>query len=159
MRSTLKLTTVLMSALSLFGCTVATPFSGPGYESGKGVTLEGADPVVVSLTYAELRTDRKLRSTFWEYVEKVETSLQGRPGFIGYSKRTIVIGHKAWTMTVWADQTSLNDFVSSDVHQAAIRKAMSALASADFARVEVTREEIPLSWDRALLVLKTNSRG
>ena len=82
MSNTLKLTTLLMSVFSLFGCTVATPFSGPGYEPGKGVTLEGDDPVVVSLTYAELRKDRNLRSTFWEYVEKVETSLQGRPGFI-----------------------------------------------------------------------------
>jgi len=159
MYKTIKLTTILMSAFSLIGCTISTPFSGPGFEPGKGVTLEGTDPVVVSLTYAELRKDRRLRSTFWEYVDKVEASLQGRPGFIGYSKRTIVFGHKAWTMTVWADNASLNEFVSSDVHRTAIRNAMGALATADFARLELKRDELPLSRDRALLLLETNNRG
>jgi hypothetical protein len=84
--------------------------------------------------------------------------LPGRPGFVGYAKRTRLFGNEAWTMTIWADEKSLNDFVESKVHQTAIRESINALASANFARVELKRAEMPLSWDRALQLLAQNGR-
>jgi hypothetical protein len=56
-------------------------------------------------------------------------------------------------MTVWTDEESLNGFVESEVHQAAIRESMDALESANFARIKLKREEIPISWEDALNVL------
>ncbi len=141
---------MLMSLSAIAGCAISTPFQGPGYDRRQGVTLAGDDRVVVAITEAVLGGTRAQRSTFWDYVSQVEASLPGRPGFVGYALRREVIGNRAWTMTVWTDAESLDGFVQSDVHQAAIRTSMEALACASFARIDADRAEIPISWDRAL---------
>ena len=128
------MTLALLSFLGLEGCAFATGFQGPGYDRRNGVTLPGEGRLVVGLTKAVLRDDGALRSTFWDYVFKVADSLPERPGFVGYSLRREVFGKQAWTMTVWSDEASLAAFVESDLHQAAIRDAMGALACVRFAR-------------------------
>lgn len=144
---------LLISVIPLVGCTIAAPFKGPGYEPKKGITLEEVDTVYVGLTLAELKKDPDLQAKFWYHVKKVEESLESLPGFIGYSKRTRLFGNQAWTMTVWTDEESLDNFVQSEVHQTAIRESMDALENANFARAELKREEIPISWEDALELL------
>ena len=144
---------LLVSVLPLAGCTIATPFKGPGYEPQKGITLAAVDTVYVGLTLAELKEDRELQAKFWYHVRKVEDSLETLPGFVGYSKRTRLFGNQAWTMTVWTDEESLDRFVQSEVHQTAIRESMEAIELASFARVALKREEIPISWEDALAIL------
>ncbi len=143
---------MLMSLSALAGCAISTPFQGPGYDRQQGVTVAG-DALVVAITEAVLNGDRSQRSTFWRYVEQVEATLPARPGFVGYALRREIIGRRAWTMTVWTDEASLDGFVQSDAHQAAIRASMGALACANFARVEIERVDVPISWDRALELL------
>lgn len=144
----------LLSLFGLDGCAFATGFQGPGYDRRNGVTLPGEDRLVVGLTKAVLRDDGALRSTFWDYVFRVADTLPERPGFVGYSLRREVFGKQAWTMTVWSDEASLAAFVESDVHQAAIRDALDALACVRFARLEVARAEVPISWERALALFE-----
>ncbi len=151
-----KFTITLVVWFSIFGCVIDTPLKGPGIASGTSKMTNSAGTVFVSLTKAVLVNDPKLRAIFWSYVGKVEASLPEHPGFVGYSKRTRLFGNEAWTMTIWTDEKSLNDFVEGDVHQTAIRESIHALASATFARVELNREEIPLSWERALQFLDKN---
>ena len=144
------MTLALLSLFGLSGCAISTPFQGPGYDRQEGVTIAGEGQVVVALSKAVLRDDGTLRSTFWDYVFRVEASLPEQSGFVGYSLRREILGKQAWTMTVWSDEASLTAFVESDVHQAAIRNALGALSCARFARLEVARDEVPISWDRAL---------
>ena len=144
----------LLSLFSLDGCAFATGFQGPGYDRRKGVTLPGEDRLLVGLTKAVLRDDGALRSTFWDYVFKVADSLPEQPGFVGYSLRREIFGKQAWTMTVWSDEASLIAFVESDLHQAAIRDALGALACVRFARLEIARAEVPISWERALALFE-----
>lgn len=150
---------MLMSLSALAGCAISTPFQGPGYDRRQGVTLAGDGRVVMAITEAVLNGDRSQRSTFWSYVDQVEATLPTRPGFVGYALRREIIGRRAWTMTVWTDEASLDGFVGSDVHQAAIRASMGALACADFARVEIERGDVPISWDRALALLAAGDDG
>ena len=150
---------MLMSLSALAGCAISTPFQGPGYDRRQGVTLAGDGRLVVAITEAVLNGDRSQRSTFWDYVGQVEASLPSRPGFVGYALRREIIGRRAWTMTVWSDAASLQGFVESDVHQAAIRSSMGALACASFARVEIERAGVPISWDRALELLAAGADG
>ena len=149
----------LLSLFALGSCATATPFRGPGYDAKLGVTLPGGEPVVVAVTQATLGDDADDRAAFWDHVSRVEASLTDRPGFIGYSKRASVFGGEAWTMTVWADETSLTAFVRSDAHQAAIREAFGGLADARFARFAIAREDVPVSWDEALVRLDEENRG
>ena len=153
-----KLVITLILLFSFFGCVIDTPLKGPGVESRTGEMADGAETVFVGLTYAVLVDDPKLRSTFWSHVGKVEESLPGLPGFVGYSKRKQLFGNEAWTMTIWTDEKSLDDFVESDVHQTAISESMKALDAATFARIELKREDIPLSWKTAMQILDMYGR-
>ena len=154
----MKLVIILILFFFLFGCVIDTPLKGPGVESRTGEMTDEAETVFVGLTHAVLVDDPRLRSTFWSHVGKVEESLSGHPGFVGYSKRKQLFGNEAWTMTIWTDEKSLNDFVESEVHQTAIRDSIKALDSTTFARIELKREEIPLSWKYAMQILDMYGR-
>ncbi len=159
MLTRMRAVVAVVSALALSGCSISTPFRGSGYDTDRGVILDGGDTVYVSITHAVLAKDRRLRSTFWTHVRRVEASLQQRPGFVAYSMRRQLFGNEAWTMTVWADESSVKAFINSDAHQRAIGSAAAALTAAHFARVELQREELPLSWERALELLHVNNAG
>lgn len=133
-------------------CTIATPYRG-------GETSEDTgDTVFVSVTHAVVKEDRASRRLFFDYVENVEKTLPASPGFVGFTKRMVLFGNEAWTMTVWKDESSLERFMRSDAHQSAIRNAFVALESARFARVEMAADEAPLSWEQALAALESESR-
>ncbi len=143
----------VLTAFILSGCVISMPFNGPGYESGAGMTLTDGDEVHVAVTYARLKQDQDLRSLFWSYVEKVEGSLEQQKGFIGYSLRKRLFGDEAWTMTVWANEDSLNDFVYGTEHREAMRNAIVSLDTVRTGRFVVNKDQIPLSWDKALALL------
>ena len=148
-----RLLYVAVSAITLGGCVVATPFRGPGQD-----VAAGTGELVLSLTQATLNDDSRARAVFWDYVDQVEASLEDQPGFVGFSKRAELFGDNAWTMTVWSDAGSLQAFVNSAPHRAAMRDAMGALADARFARVTIGRDELPVSWERALELLDRQGR-
>ncbi len=149
---------VLFGAVASSGCEIATPFRGPGYDAKTGVRNEHARTLLVAVTKAELHDERSLRTRFWNHVDKVEKSLEGRPGFIGFSKRQELFGDQAWTMTVWTDEASLDAFVGSSDHQAAMAEASYLLKSARFVRFQIDRSEVPVPWASALERLAASTR-
>ncbi len=150
---------LIISLVTLGGCTISTSFEGPGYDGNGGVEAAGRDSVLVVVTEAELGSNWLGRPGFWRNVSRVEDTLADRPGFIGHAKRTELFGSRAWTMTVWTDEAAMRSFVSSDVHQRAIAESYPALRGARFARLTVAPDEVPISWDRALEALGTQGRS
>lgn len=148
----------LILAIGLSACNVATPYRGPKVSSSGPAASATGPTVYVGVTHAVLKDDRQYRSLFFDYVKEVEESLSQNSGFLGFSKRVALFGNDAWTMSVWTDEASMDAFVRSEAHQRAIRNAFKALEYARFARLEINAEEAPLSWDRALQVLESNSR-
>ncbi|MBJ7414604.1 MAG: antibiotic biosynthesis monooxygenase [Niveispirillum sp.] len=140
--------------LSLGGCAFSTPFKGPGYARGTGVTLSGDGPVVIALSKATLKAGSAGRAQFWDHTSRVHSSLDGQPGLIGYSLRRTLDGSTGWTMTVWRDDESLRAFIRSDVHRTAIKSAMDSLDNATFARFIHPRASVPPTWDEALVILE-----
>ncbi len=131
------------------GCTFATPFKGPGYERDVGVTLQGAgDTVIVVLTQAVLGDGD--RGAFSKGTRRVMDSMDQHPGLIAWSVRREVFGDNAWTMTIWVDDESLNNFVYSQVHRDAVKRGMPAVSQTRFYSFELPADELPLSWDDAL---------
>ncbi|MEL6963929.1 MAG: antibiotic biosynthesis monooxygenase [Pseudomonadota bacterium] len=145
--------------MMLAGCAISTPFSGPGYSSRAGVAFQENAPVVIAISKAVMRQDGVKRSEFWHHVSTVRDSLDDQPGFIGHSIRRELFGTAAWTMTVWTDEASLDNFVASDVHQTAIREAFDALETTRFVRFVAIAGDIPIAWDRALVVLEDEGRA
>jgi len=148
----------VVSFVALGGCAIATPFQGPGYDGRDSAAAEGPDKLIVAVTNGVLNGDSDARSRFWDHVAKVERSLSERQGFVGHSKRKEIFGNEVWTLTVWRDESSLNAFVQSDTHQTAIREAFGAFETARFARFEISRREMPVTWDRALAALEKANR-
>ncbi len=145
----------LLAGLGLSACAVATPFRGPGYDPASGPTIGGAR-LVVAVTNARLGTER---GVFWENVARVEASLADRPGFVGHSKRTPILGGEAWTLSVWTDEAALDAFVASETHQRAIAEAYPGLAGTRFHRFELDRAAVPPSWEEALARLEAEGRS
>ncbi|MEO1118461.1 MAG: hypothetical protein AAFX75_11340 [Pseudomonadota bacterium] len=143
---------VLTLAFGASACTISTPYRTAASSDERG------DTVFVSVTHAVVKENRASRRLFFEYVENVEESLPASPGYVGFSKRMVLFGNDAWTMTVWKDEASLERFVRSDAHQIAIRNAFVALESARFARVEMAADDAPLSWEQALAALESEAR-
>ncbi len=149
---------VLASVFTLLGgCTISTPFKGPGYDHADGVTkVDGGDTVVVALTHAVLGKERQ---NFDRGVDRIVDSLAEQPGLIGYSLRRELFGDEAWTLTVWRDEAALLAFVRSEVHQRAIREGAGELAGANFRRFELPASELPIDWEKALGYLAASARS
>ena len=151
-------TGAFLGALALLGgCAISTPFQGPGYDRSTGVSSDRADGIViVALTHAVLGKERR---NFDRGVDRVVDSLAQQPGLIGYSLRRELFGNEAWTMTVWRDEASLEDFVRSSTHQQAIRDGAGELAGVNFSRFELPATELPIGWDTALEYLAASGRS
>ena len=145
-----QLLVVLLCTL-ITSCTIARPF----YDSGNN---RNAGLVSVGLTHAVLIDDTELRSDFWEYSARVINSLESQPGYIGHSLRRTLFGKEVWTMTVWSSEEDLDNFVESDVHTEAVREGISAIEEGAFARIEIPRSEVPLSWEKAEKLLNESNR-
>ena len=146
-----------MTTLLVFttGCSISTPFQ---FADAPSATANETETVVVGLTHAVYKRDWKSRRTFWRHVASVEASLSGQSGFVGSSIRRQLFGNSAWTMTVWTDEASLNAFVNSPVHQSAIRSAWHTLEDANFSRLEIPRDQIPLDWSKAIDLVAATGR-
>ncbi len=107
-------TLLLLAMLTgLAGCSIATPFR---YAGPTVTESAGSENLIVSLTMTEYKPGWKSRRVFWRHVGQVEKSLSDRPGLVGYSLRRQIIGNRAWTMTVWKDESSLLAFIRSPAH-------------------------------------------
>lgn len=111
----------------LSGCTISSPFKGPGYKSGSVIVETENEMVVVGLTYIQTGTDAGKNKIFWSHVSNVHDNLGEHEGLIGHAIRRETIGNQGWTMSVWQDQQSLNRFVESDLHQTAIQQGSQHL--------------------------------
>ena len=146
----------LAALTGLAGCTIAMPFQ---YVDPALQAERGSQNVVVSLTMTDYEPGWTARRVFWRHVGRVEQSLANRPGLVGYALRRQIIGNRAWTMTVWKDDSSLEAFVRSPAHQEAIRQALPMLETVRFARIELRASEIPITWTQAEQLLEASENG
>jgi heme-degrading monooxygenase HmoA len=149
---------VLLAGAVLSGCSIATPFRGPETDSRNDLEVT-TETVHVALTHAVVHDDRALRSEFWSQVDRIVAVLPEQPGFVGDSRRRNLTGSEAWTMTVWTDAASADRFVAHETHVTAMRTSGETLAAFRSARLDLPREDIPISWSRALELLDQQGSG
>lgn len=144
-RSVLRSLLVLGAGALGVHCSVARPF--------RATELLEQTPkdrqVLVVLTYAEL--DPKTREPFDDYVRLLDQELDQKstPGLLGYALRKEVLGDRAWTMTAWQDEASMQRFLRGDTHVDAVADASEAVTCMKFQKLSLPAQEVPLSWDRA----------
>jgi heme-degrading monooxygenase HmoA len=149
---------VVMLAMTFLvtSCKMGMPFHGPITEIANPSSEETA---VIALTYVKTGNDAAKNNVFWEHLMKVDAAMPTQKGYLGHALRRVILGTEGWTMTVWENEQSLNAFVLSKTHQAAIQNGLGAVSQGRFARVTVKKSEVPISWKKAEQLLTEQGRN
>lgn len=145
--------TILLTAFGLAGCTIAQPFRAPGLSSND------PGPYLVVITEASVSREPGAADAFFAISETLVQEIQGRPGYVGHSRRRELFGDRAWTMTVWRDTEAMLAFINGETHGAAMRRTADLVADARFARTWVAASDLPLSWKDAEALLASSGRA
>jgi quinol monooxygenase YgiN len=138
--------------VALAGCTVGTPFRGPGFDSRLGqVRPEVAPTVLLAVTGG--RVDPGRRADFGRQLRAVLEALPASDGLVGYAVRRELFGRRIWTLSVWQDEASLDRFLASPAHMRAVREGGVPRDAVTFASVSIPTALLPISWEQAQRLL------
>lgn len=90
---------------------------------------------------------------FLRYSGAIQSQLAESAGLIGYSLRVSFLSKKGWTLSVWEDQQSLDDFVRKTPHAATMEKLRNSMRQPKFVTKKILGSAIPPSWDDAMTFL------
>ncbi|MCZ8344296.1 MAG: hypothetical protein O9301_14775 [Leptospira sp.] len=135
----------LMASIS--NCVVGTPFQKSSKLSDYKIKEDTV--VVVALTEVETKGSISDLWTFWKRVSSVRESIESNPGYLGGSIRRQLFGSKAWTMTVWKDEESIDNFVYAKEHERAMKEGGPAVKRGRFYRIQKQWKEVPIPWEVA----------
>ena len=100
------------------------------------------------ISYLPLLHFRAIPS-FFRFTFQTRQQLKTAEGLIGYSLDAQPFSRKFWTLSVWEDQQSLNNFVRQVPHSQIMQALAPHLDKTQFAQWSVTSAEIPLDWPKA----------
>ena len=103
--------------------------------------------VILSITYIEINKSSSELSKFWEHVFSIKNKMNENPGVLGVSIRKSIFSNKAWTMTIWEDESSLENFVEGERHRTAIKEGKTTILKTKFYRNTIKYSELPISWE------------
>jgi len=86
---------------------------------------------------------------FFRFSLQTRGQLKVTPGVIGYSFEAKPFSRKFWTLSVWEDQQSLNNFVRQIPHSQIMQALAPHMGKSQFSQWGVTHAEIPLDWSSA----------
>jgi len=95
--------------------------------------------------------------SFYGLVRSIQKQLKSSRGLVGYSMRMQVLGKKAWTLSVWEDETALQEFVSKSPHADTMRRPILQPGKSKFVRWKSSGSSVPPSWKDALQQLLAGS--
>ncbi|TGM05201.1 DUF3291 domain-containing protein [Leptospira jelokensis] len=148
---------IMITFLNWFSyCTIATPFQKN--INPKNAMLSNDSSVVIAITEVEIEGSYSIRSIFWDRVSSVRSKLDQNEGYLGGAIRREIFGNRAWTMTVWKNESALDQFVYSLEHERAMKEGGPAVKKSKFYRGFRTWNEIPLSWKVAETLLAEEGR-
>ncbi len=143
-------------------CTLESPFEGPGYELGTGLTTTAEGPFVASTTDLVLTDREGAQAAFDEHMEVLYEAIKTAPGLVGFSLGLPILSGGGYsTLTVWETEEDMVRWVSSEAHVDAMvdfgengfAEDTSAVAS-----WSIAAEDMPPTWEQAKAELKKNGR-
>src|SRR5260370_38480679 len=95
---------------------------------------------------------KKCRSipTFLKYLFQIQKQLRATPGVIGYSLRAKVLSRNFWTLSAWADEETLMDFVAKIPHAQAMKAMVPHMGPTKFTKCKVLGTGLPLRWEEPM---------
>lgn len=103
---------------------------------------------LVLLTYLPLKHYHTI-PRFLGYTNKIKQELEKARGLIGYSLRVQPFKKQFWTLSVWEDETALNEFAFKGFHSGVMIILKDEIESPKFVRWKISGNEVPPSWEKA----------
>ena len=104
---------------------------------------------LVLLSYLPLNKYRAIPA-FLNFTFQIQKQLRTTPGIMGYSLRAKPLSRNFWTLSVWADEQTLMDFVAKVPHGQAMRAMMPHMGPTKFTKWQVSGSALPLRWEEAM---------
>lgn len=120
-----------------------------GSEGGTAVVFASRLPVRGRLTPPAF---------LWGIVQIVR-QLRTADGLLGYSLKAQLISGTYWTVSAWADESSLHRFVGDVPHKDIAANLASSLGDPTFVQWETEAVNVPVTWDVATERLAAADRG
>jgi quinol monooxygenase YgiN len=87
---------------------------------------------------------------FLRFSSQIQKQLRATPGVIGYSLRAKLLSRNFWTLSAWADEKALTDFVAKIPHEQAMQAMMPHMGPTKFTKWKVFGSALPLQWEEAM---------
>jgi hypothetical protein len=88
--------------------------------------------------------------SFLIYTLRIARQLQRSPGLMGYSLRAELLTGRFWTLSVWENESALQEFVRAAPHEETMRALIPHMGPTRFVRWTVLGAHLPVRWDEAL---------
>src|SRR6185503_8927375 len=112
---------------------------------------------IAILTYLPV-TSFWMLPQFFYYTGRIRSQLKSAPGLIGYSLVAHVAAKRFWTLSVWADELTLERFVRQQPHQHAMTSLRGSMGDTAFTRWKIKGSALLPSWREAMEHLPKSAR-
>jgi hypothetical protein len=122
----------------------------PSKMAGPGI-VDGEIPpgdYIITTTYLRMKSGDAARQTFNGMVGGIITDLQARDGLVGYSLGLATGCDTARTLSVWASEEAMLEFVTGEAHYDAVRN-VGEVSRGGSITVHFTGSEADATWDEA----------
>lgn len=87
---------------------------------------------------------------FLRFSFQIQKQLRTTPGVVGYSLRAKLLSRNFWTLSAWADEKSLMDFVMKIPHAQAMKTMLPHMGPTKFTTWKDFGSDLPLRWEEAM---------
>ena len=101
------------------------------------------------LSYLPLKKYRAIPA-FMRFSLQIQKQLKTTTGIVGYSLRAKLFSRDFWTLSAWADEKSLMEFVMKIPHVQAMKAMAAHMGPTKFAKWKVLGSALPLRWEEAM---------
>lgn len=101
------------------------------------------------LSYLPLNKYRAI-PTFMRFSLQIQKQLKTTTGIIGYSLRAKLFSRNFWTLSAWAHEKSLMEFVVKIPHGQAMKAMIQHMGPTKFTKWKVLGSALPLRWEEAM---------
>ena|SRR2546427_11871055 len=108
---------------------------------------------VALVSYLLLREPREL-PVFLRHVEAIRKQLSASRGLIGYSLRADFPERQFWTLSIWEDGATLEEFVHGAPHVGIMKTLRPHMAKTKFVRWKTLWSSLAPTWEDALARLE-----
>ncbi len=103
---------------------------------------------VALLSFLPLKDYRTIPKFLW-LTFQTQRQLHNSKGLIGYSLHAQPLHRRFWTLSVWADQQSLMNFVHEIPHGKIMQALQPHMDKTQFVQWKLTGAEVPPDWNEA----------